>query len=70
MFATALLNKELFSAYEVVTPREEDEGGAGEGAGEVAFRINIRVLLECLNAYGMQSLVNTAVLLRYSSFDA
>jgi hypothetical protein len=40
----------------------------GEGT-EVAFRVNLRLLLECLNAYGGAAQATTAVSLQYSAED-
>jgi len=63
VFGTALINRELFSAFNVSRNGEQD-------TCNISCRVSLRLLLECLNAFGSKLLETTAVELNYSSSDA
>ena len=63
VFGTALVNRELFSAFSVTRNGEHDNCN-------VSCRVSLRLLLECLNTFGSKLLETTAVELNYSSSDA
>lgn len=63
VFGSALVNRELFSAFSVTRNGEQD-------TSNVSCRVSLRLLLECLNTFGSKLLETTAVELNYSSSDA